>query len=307
MSSAKYGLLQGLGQGVAQAGNMLMIDALDRQKEERLQKYQQQMQKQQWDRDDKHRDEDQSYRTGRDIKTDAHNAAQLENQAKTLTIRQEESTAAINKVNQELEIGKLTLSQAERLEAYYGVIGNPESTPAEVDSAKSTLIELTSSNPTLYSSFIHYKEDEFGNETRETWILNKNTGEERRAGGAFGQPSSQDSAAELREVLGLGGVGGEDGSAAPESKPKSPERMAIETQKAGAESLRLKEASVARVERELSRIESAGSGSSTGSRQGQYGLLKTNDHTDKLLDIIENGNATPEQVQRARTLLNNRK
>jgi len=174
-----------------------MIDALDRQKEERLQKYQQQMQKQQWDRDDKHRDEDQSYRTERDTKTDAHNTAQQENQAKTLTIRQEESTAAINKVNQELKIGRLTLSQAERLEAQYSIIGNPESTPAEVESANRTLIDLTSSNPTLYSSFIHYTTDEFGNETRQTWILNKNTGEERLAGGAFGQPSSQPSSQEL--------------------------------------------------------------------------------------------------------------
>lgn len=61
MSFGKFGLLKGLGQGVAQAGDTLMKDKLDQMKEERLQAFQQKIQQQQFDRDDKLRGEDRQF------------------------------------------------------------------------------------------------------------------------------------------------------------------------------------------------------------------------------------------------------
>lgn len=61
MSFGKFGLLKGLGQGVAQAGDTLMKDKLDQMKEERLQAFQQKIQQQQFDRDDKVRGEDRQF------------------------------------------------------------------------------------------------------------------------------------------------------------------------------------------------------------------------------------------------------
>jgi hypothetical protein len=49
---SKWGLLRGAGQGMAQAGNMLMADRIDQMKEQRLQKYQEGLQQKQFERED---------------------------------------------------------------------------------------------------------------------------------------------------------------------------------------------------------------------------------------------------------------
>jgi hypothetical protein len=61
---SKWGLLSGFGQGLNQAGGIMMADKLDRMKEERLQRYQQELQSQQWARDDVTTKNDQEFRAG---------------------------------------------------------------------------------------------------------------------------------------------------------------------------------------------------------------------------------------------------
>lgn len=119
---SKWGLLRGAGQGVAQAGNMLMADRLDQAKEQRLQKYQESLQQKQFEREDKVRAEDRTDQQIRDAQQLSLRAGEIglaqqnadrnyELDRDRLNQSSELVTRQLDQLDQQIEIGGIELEQ----------------------------------------------------------------------------------------------------------------------------------------------------------------------------------------------------
>lgn len=123
---SKWGLLKGVGQGVAQAGNLLMADRMDQAKEKRLQKYQQELQNKQFEREDQIRAEDQGIQMQRDAQSQANfaqgRADQQANADRAFGLQEGQAKQSselisrqMDQIDQEIEINGLALSDQKEI------------------------------------------------------------------------------------------------------------------------------------------------------------------------------------------------
>jgi len=207
MSAGKFGLLKGLGDGMAQTGNMLMVDKLDQMKQERIQSYQTKMQDKAFARDDANRAQDRAYQVednavaqGNEDKRFGLLQSQFnvntDQSTQELQLRQDQARLATRQIDQALEIGALNLQDATRVSSLYSIIADPDATPDEVTSAISTMQNLKNTDPEKYSSITIYgEENEFGVQPRTSGILSSRTGRvapafPQGAGDTSSQPTS---------------------------------------------------------------------------------------------------------------------
>jgi len=190
MSAGKFGLLKGLGDGMAQTGNMLMVDKLDQMKQERIQSYQTKMQDRAFARDDANRVQDRGYQV-EDNKVAQGNEdkrfgllqeqfnVNTDQSTQELQLRQYQAVIATRQINQALEIGAITLKDAQRVTGLYDIIGNPQSTPEQKQDAISTMQDLVDKDPARYSAITMYgepDENNYGIQSRTSGILSSRTG-----------------------------------------------------------------------------------------------------------------------------------
>jgi len=186
---SKWGLLRGAGQGIAQAGTMLMGDKLDKMKEERLQAYQQKLQSQQFEREDKLRKEDQGIDTqkasieqanrllDRDDRLAREGQAQDNfeltfGQSKALVDRQ------ITQINQEIDMTKLDLEQRTELNGLWNKIReapDPETRDALYEQYR--VLTGTDKDDRFSAVTLYGEENEQGIQTRQSGVLNSRTGQ----------------------------------------------------------------------------------------------------------------------------------
>lgn len=326
---SKWGLLRGAGQGVAQAGNMLMADRLDQMKEERLQKYQQGMQEKQFAREDTiraqdtaqrntERAEDRSEREQSEVRQITMQAnARVQDQANA--DRQfEVSNSLVNKqieqINQEIDINGMEIDKQRDIKSVWDKIQETED-PAQLESLFDRYRRLTGTDKDdKYSLHSNPEFDPTTGERIGTSMYTHNSRTNEITPYMGGEAQSRPSLAEL-----LGGVA--DNAAQPQSeiapvapqgllRPRSPEAESVmarrdaeqqnaEQQRQQQESARLAE----RADQTLSSIELnvVGNGRATGIPVPSKDQMRR--YEDQLLEVIESDTATSEQKTRARTLL----
>ena len=148
--SSRFGLLAGLGQGIAQAGTMMATNQFDKMKEERLQRYQQQMQEKQFEREDKVRAEDREVQQTRDAQKLAFDAnVQLQNQSNadrsfglaegSAKLQQQQFeqnkqlvSSQISRINQEIDITGMELKKQKDIQGVWNEI-QKASSPEELE------------------------------------------------------------------------------------------------------------------------------------------------------------------------------
>jgi len=188
MSAGKFGLLKGLGDGMAQTGNMLMVDKLDQMKQERIQSYQTKMQDRAFARDDANRVQDRGYQV-EDNKVAQGNEdkrfgllqeqfnVNTDQSTQELQLRQYQAVIATRQINQALEIGALNLQDATRVSSLYSIIADPDATPDEVTSAISTMQNLRNTDPEKYSAITLYGDENMsGVQNKTSGVLSSRTG-----------------------------------------------------------------------------------------------------------------------------------
>ena len=195
MSAGKFGLLKGLGDGLAQTGNMMMVDKLDQMKQERLQAYQTKMQDRQFARDDVTRAEDRKNQVeDRDLNqentnrqfgllrdqfaADRSDTAFNQNlQTENLGMDRERLDLTRQQLQQTIELGNLSLDEGRRLEGLYSTIANPDSSEEQISGAIATLQNLKNTDPEKYSAITLYGEDDgSGYQPRTSGVLSSRTG-----------------------------------------------------------------------------------------------------------------------------------
>lgn len=198
-----YGLLKGFGQGLAQSGTMLAANQFDKMKEERFQTYQKAAEQRQNQRQDQIRSEDQAIRSTEraedreerdsrftqeqdnwDARFGLEERGLLRREMESdrdYKLRQDQFGLASQQIQQQLEIGNLSLQESQRLRQINDVIINPDSAPEDVTRAVETLRNLKGGDPARYSAITLYEdgEDSFGQpiQIRQSGVLNQATGQ----------------------------------------------------------------------------------------------------------------------------------
>lgn len=186
---SKWGLLRGAGQGIAQAGNMLMADRIDQMKEQRLQKYQEGMQQKQFDREDKLRKEDQGIQMQKDAidqsnrLLDRDDRLAREGQAQdNFELTYDQSKALVDRqieqINQEIDMTKLDLEQRTELNGLWNKIReapDPETRDALYEQYR--VLTGTDKDDRFSAVTLYGEENELGVQARQSGVLNSRTGQ----------------------------------------------------------------------------------------------------------------------------------
>lgn len=338
---SKWGLLRGLGQGVAQAGTMLAADQFDRMKEERLEKYRQSAQQKQWERDDKTRAEDRNFAEQselRGITERAQNRVQdqanldrdYEQRQSQFKISSDLVNKQIQQINQEIDITSMELERQRDIQAVWDQIQDTED-EQQLENLFDRYRRLTGTDKDdRYSLHTVPEYDDMGERVGTTvYTHNSRTNEVTPYSGGAQQV---DRGAQLREALGLSAAGAaatnDNNQQAPSTQPwsmtnpggglvrpqppASPERDFVQTQREqqrtqAAENQRSRQE---RAEREsfdviLGRVNQGAIGDIPGRAQPNSGTVRRNiiANQEELLRIIESPVATDIQKQQARNLL----
>ena len=221
---SKWGLLRGLGQGVAQAGTMLAADQFDRMKEERLEKYRQSAQQKQWERDDQTRAEDRNFAEQselRGITERAQNRVQdqanldrdYEQRQSQFKISSDLVNKQIQQINQEIDITGMELERQRDIQNVWDQIQDTED-EQQLESLFDRYRRLTGTDKDdRYSLHTVPEYDDMGERVGTTvYTHNSRTNEVTPYSGNSQQV---DRGAQLREALGLS----PPGTTAPSTQP----------------------------------------------------------------------------------------
>jgi hypothetical protein len=221
---SKWGLLRGAGQGIAQAGTMLTADRLDQMKEERLQKYQKEMQGVQFEREDKLRAEDQGIQMQRDslaqanLITDREDRRTDSDRSYSLQMEQFEQSKLlvdkqITRINQEIDMGRLDLDQRTQLNDLWNQMReapDPETRDALYEQYR--VLTGTDKDDRFSAVTLYGEENDMGVQTRQSGILNNRTGQITPA-----LPGSEGERPSLEDLMGAPAAEGQS-TVAPESQ-----------------------------------------------------------------------------------------
>lgn len=318
---SKWGLLRGAGQGIAQAGNMLVADQFDRMKEERLEKYRQSAQQKQWERDDKTRAEDRNLAEQSELRGIAERAQgrvqDQQNLDRDFELRQEQFginknlvNRQLEQINQTIEITGMELSKQRDIKTVWDQIQKAED-PEELETLFDHYRRLTGTDKDdRYSLHTVPEYDDMGERVGTSmYTHNSRTNQiTPHAGGNGNQP--EDRAAALLNALGLSQDGetsepvpGAASDPARQQPPVDPYSMRSVTEQRPTAGGLLRRLTETRPEEEIERLE-----------QTIPYLLRTADqldpmgsdrqldaHRQRLINIINSG--TSEEIkQRARAL-----